>query len=63
MNVIFTGTNGVPNWTYYVMTSTNLGLPLIYWTMMATNVFDSGGGFQFTNACNAPQQFYRLQLP
>ena len=63
MNVIFTGTNGVPNWTYYVLTSTNLALPLTYWTMMATNVFDSGGGFQFTNTHNALQQFYRLQLP
>ena len=31
----------------------------------ATNTFDTGGGFRFTNAINpgSPQQFHLLQLP
>jgi hypothetical protein len=59
------GTGGVTNGTYYVLTSSNLLLPLTNWTSIATDQFDSAGNFIFTNAAqtNAPQLFYLLQLP
>jgi autotransporter-associated beta strand protein len=64
-NLIFSGTNGVANGTYYVLTSTNLATPLPGWTALATNTFDAYGNFNLTNSINpnAPQQFYLLQIP
>jgi hypothetical protein len=45
--------------------STNLALPLVNWTRVVTNQFDASGNFLITNSfgANAPQNFYRLQLP
>ena len=63
-NFTFNGTNGTPGWTYYVLTATNLQLPLAGWTVIATNAFDSEGSFRFTNA-TAPgttEGFYALAL-
>ncbi len=62
--VIFSGSNGVPNWTYDVLASTNLNLPLWEWTIVSTNSFDAGGHFNFTNAASPamPQTFYLLKL-
>ena len=62
---ILSGAGGTNNGTYYVLTTTNLTLPLTNWTLVATNQFDSLGGFIFTNATqtNAPQQFYILEQP
>jgi hypothetical protein len=62
---VMSGTGGVTNGTYYVLTSTNLALPLSQWTPIATNPFDASGNFIFTNSAptNAPQEFFRLQLP
>lgn len=59
------GSNGLPEGNYYVLVSTNLALPLNQWTPIATNPFDAGGGFNFTNlsGTNASQLFYLLQLP
>ena len=64
-NAIFQGTGGPTNVPYYVLMTTNLALPAAGWTRLATNQFDSGGHFNFTNAVNpdAPQSFYLLQLP
>lgn len=63
--LVFTGTGGVTNGTYYVLATTNLDLPVTNWTRVLTNQFDSGGNFNFTNAVlpNAPKSFYLLQLP
>jgi hypothetical protein len=62
---ILSGTGGGSNGTYYVLTSSNLLTPLVQWTYIATNQFDSQGDFIFTNTAqtNAPQLFYLLQLP
>ena len=62
---ILSGTGGGSNGAYYVLTTTNLTLPLTNWTYIATNQFDNLGGFIFTNVAqtNAPQQFYILQQP
>jgi len=62
--IIFNGAGGVPNWTYYILASSNLTLPENQWTTIATNVFDANGNFNFTNPSNPSmlQQFYLLQL-
>jgi autotransporter-associated beta strand protein len=65
-NLNFSGSGGIPYWTYYVLTSTNLNLALAQWSPIATNQFDAGGNFALTfiNAVNpgSPQMFYTLQL-
>ena len=62
-NLMFSGQGGIPSNTLYVLTSTNIALPLSAWTAILTNAFDAGGGFNFTNPVNAvpPQQFYLLE--
>jgi hypothetical protein len=64
-SLVFSGTNGLPGATYYVLSSTNVALPLINWSRVATNQFNAAGGFAFTNAINpaVPQTFYSLQTP
>jgi polygalacturonase len=64
-NLIFSGSNGIPQTSCCVLMSTNLSLPLSAWTAVQTNGFDASGNFISTNpmAPNAPQQFYRLKLP
>jgi autotransporter-associated beta strand protein len=64
-NLVISGTGGASGGTYYVLTSTNVALPLANWARVTTNLFDSAGGFSVTNAANpnVPQQFYLLQLP
>jgi autotransporter-associated beta strand protein len=63
-NLVLGGTSALGGVKYCVLASTNLMLPLANWTALATNVFDTGGNFTFTNAMNtnAPQQFYLLQV-
>jgi hypothetical protein len=58
------GTNGPPDETYDVLSSTNLALPVSQWTVIATNAFDSEGNFSFTTspALNAVQSFYALRF-
>jgi hypothetical protein len=64
-NLVLGGANGVIGGTYYVLTSTNVALPISIWTRVATNNFDTNGNFSFTIGVdpNAPYQFYLLQLP
>jgi hypothetical protein len=63
-NLVLSGGGGIPNQTYYVLTSTNLALPLADWTVMASNSFDTGGNFQFTDGITpgTPHMFYVLRL-
>jgi rhamnogalacturonan endolyase len=63
-NFIFSGTGGTPGWTYDVLTSTNIVLPLDQWTRSSTNVFDSSGGFAVTNAVDGGtgQRFYLISV-
>jgi autotransporter-associated beta strand protein len=63
-NVVVSGAGGSVG-PYYVLTSTNVALPLANWTRAATNIFGPGGTFVFTNAVNpvAAQSFFVLQLP
>ena len=64
-SLVFTITNGTPAAGCYVLSSTNLLLPLTNWTRLATNVFDANGAFSYTNviSANVPQNFYRMFLP
>ena len=59
------GSNGPANGSYIVLAATNLALPRGSWDVLATNPFDAGGNFSFTNSVDAaqPQKFYLLQLP
>lgn len=61
----FVVTNGTPGASCYVLGSTNLLLPLVNWTRVATNYFDANGSFRSTNAINpnVPQLYYQLLLP
>jgi autotransporter-associated beta strand protein len=63
--LVLNGGGGVTNGTYYVLTATNLTLPMAYWTRLFTNQFGPDGSFNFTNSINAgsSQNFYLLQLP
>ena len=61
-NLVMSGSNGAPLGNYYVLSSTNLALPLANWTRVATNQYDASGKFIFTNPISANQQnFFRLQ--
>jgi polygalacturonase len=64
-NLVVSGSGGTTNFSYYVLTSTNVALPLTQWTRIATNQFLSNGNFTFTNLISAgtPQKFYTLQYP
>jgi hypothetical protein len=63
-NSNFNGANGIPGWNYLILVSTNLGLPLAKWQIIATNTFDADGNFDFTPTMgfNSVENFYRLQL-
>ncbi len=63
--LLFSGSGGPPNGTFYVLSSTNLSSPASEWTLLSTNVFDAGGNFNFVTPLNSgtPKQFYRIQLP
>ncbi|HUE36912.1 MAG TPA: hypothetical protein VMO20_05935, partial [Candidatus Acidoferrum sp.] len=61
-NLVLSGTNGPFGGTYYVLTTTNLALPIAQWTVLYTNSFNAGGGFSFTNPVPAaPQQYFMLK--
>jgi hypothetical protein len=49
---------------YYVMTTTNLALPLANWSPCLTNNFAADGTFSYSFPVNAdePQRFYQLQM-
>ncbi len=64
-HLVLSGAGGVTNGSYHVLTSTNIEVPLSQWTPVATNQFDAGGNFFFTNltGTNFGRRFYALQLP
>jgi len=62
-NVIFSGTGGPDNGTFYVLTTTNLLTSGTNWSILSTNSFNASGGFNVTNAINpgTPQRYYRIE--
>ena len=62
--LVFRGSGGVGNASYYVLGTTNLSVPLTNWIRFLTNQFDADGNYVFTNTpADGEQQFYRLQIP
>ncbi len=61
-NIVVTGTGGPGGSSYQIQVATNLISP--QWATLATNQFDAGGNFGFTNAANpaSPASFCRLQV-
>ncbi len=62
-DLIVRGTNGTAQSNYYVLGSTNLGLPASQWSRLATNSFDSSGNFTFSNSVSLPRQLFMIQVP
>ena len=62
-NLIFSGTGGITNGSFVVLSSTNVAAPLPNWIPVSTNPFDANGNFMLTNPINPsqPREFYRLQ--
>lgn len=60
---ILNGINGSPGGAFYVLSTTNIALPLVNWTRESTNTF-TGTSFSITNVVppGLPQKFYSLQL-
>jgi hypothetical protein len=60
---ILNASGGLSNGVCTVLASTNPAVALANWTAVATNNFDAGGRFAFTNSISAsvPQQFFALQ--
>ena len=63
-NLLLSGSGGLSNFTYYVLSSTNATLPLTNWTMLATNLFDANGNSSFAWPVNLrlSAQFFALSL-
>jgi hypothetical protein len=63
-NVVITGTNAQATGIYYLLTSTNVALPLSQWVTVATNEVDTDNNFTFTGTNvvtpGGQQQFYIL---
>lgn len=65
-NLNITGVNGLAGDTYYVLSSTNLAMPLSQWMPVATSSWSVNGNFNLavTNVITrfVPQEFYILQI-
>jgi hypothetical protein len=65
-NAVLNATNGFAGGTYYVLTSTNVDMPLNQWQPILTNVLGVSGNFTLTvsNALASPlpRQFYIIQV-
>jgi hypothetical protein len=63
--VSLSGTNGPPNVTYRVLTSTDVSAPLNTWVQVGTGTFDNSGGFTFDGAIvpSDSQRYYVVVAP
>ncbi|MFO1512998.1 MAG: autotransporter-associated beta strand repeat-containing protein [Verrucomicrobiota bacterium] len=63
--IVISGSGGAPGAIYFVMTATDVTVPLPEWSSVATNIFDPSGNFAFTNTITPgnQQQFFRLRVP
>lgn len=64
-NLVLNATNGVSGLTYYVLTSTNVAVPLNQWLPVTTNILSASGNFTITVSNSfspvIPQRFYILK--
>lgn len=63
-NFVINGVGGTNSGTFYVLTTTNLALPLTNWTSRGSSAFDSQGSFNFNYTLTnvLPQEFLILQM-
>jgi hypothetical protein len=63
--LVASGIGGGPLGNYYLLTATNVALPMANWTRTATNQFDASGNFSLTNTLdlNASRTFFRIESP
>ncbi len=62
--LILSGSFGIPSGTYYILSSTNLSLPISQWTPVLTNQFDLNGNYLLTNPFTpASVDFFILEAP
>ena len=63
-DLTFSGTGGIPDAQYRILTSTNVALPLASWTPVATNTFAPDGSYSYTQSflTNAAS-FFLLATP
>jgi autotransporter-associated beta strand protein len=61
-NLVLSGSGGSPDLPYYVLSSTNLTLPISNWTVINSGLFDGVGNFRCTNVLipSLPAQYFRL---
>jgi hypothetical protein len=57
-SIVLSGTNGLANGAYVVLSSTNLALP---WTPIATNSFNAAGDFNVSFPTSDGQQFFKIE--
>jgi hypothetical protein len=62
---VFSGSNGVPHETFFVLFSQSSSLSATSWAVIATNKFDAQGKFSVSVPIvpESSQAFYRLSLP
>jgi autotransporter-associated beta strand protein len=63
-NVIISGTNGQAGAQYHLLTTTNLTVPLLQWTVLPPGTFPAAN-FSITNPVTpgASQSFYQIRVP
>jgi hypothetical protein len=63
-DLLINGSNGAPNWSFYLRATTNIELPMSNWLVLSTNAFDFNGSFFLTNPLDPgfPQRFFRLEM-
>jgi autotransporter-associated beta strand protein len=59
--VVFSGTNGPAGHPYYVLTTTNLALPLSQWTTNGSGTFNGSGAFSVTNTPSGSPTYYKIK--
>jgi hypothetical protein len=64
-NLVINGTGGASSNHVYLLTSTNLALPMTNWTCLNTNIFDNVGHVSTTNGIIPGEQprYFRLLSP
>jgi hypothetical protein len=62
--VVFSGTHGPPGGPYSLLSSTNIELPVPFWTVTDTNYFDLSGNFILTQAVDPSvlQKFFLIRF-
>ncbi|HEY3760516.1 MAG TPA: glycosyl hydrolase family 28 protein [Verrucomicrobiae bacterium] len=63
-NLILSAANGVTNGVCYLLSTTNLALPLGQWKVASTNPFNASGVCSITNTVSGSgQTYYQLEIP